>query len=109
MGRKLPCGGGGWFRLLPYYLTRQALHRVNQRDGQACVFYFHPWEIDPQQPKTPGIDLKTRFRHYLNLNRVELRLRCLLQDFAWGRIDEVFLTPPILKVDNPVTKRKTKI
>ena len=93
MERKLPCGGGGWFRLLPYHLTRQALRRVNFRDGQACVFYFHPWEIDPQQPKTPGIDLKTRFRHYLNLNRMELRLRYLLRDFAWGRMDEVFLSP----------------
>lgn len=92
--RKLPCGGGGWFRLLPYRLTRQALRRVNQRDGQACVFYFHPWEIDPQQPRTPGINLKTRFRHYLNLNRMEPRLRNLLQDFDWGRMDEVFLRPP---------------
>lgn len=91
MARKLPCGGGGYFRLLPYGLSRWALRRVNRYDGQACVFYFHPWEIDPDQPRTPSIDLKTRFRHYLNLSRMEPRLRRLLQDFSWGRMDEVFL------------------
>ena len=91
-GRKLPCGGGGYFRLLPYTLSRWAIRRVNQQDGQACVFYFHPWELDPQQPRVPGIDYKTRFRHYLNLNRMERRLRALLRDFQWDRMDRVFLS-----------------
>jgi polysaccharide deacetylase family protein (PEP-CTERM system associated) len=91
MTRKLPCGGGGYFRLLPYGLSRWALRRVNRYDGKACVFYFHPWEIDPDQPRTPSIDLKTRIRHYVNLDRMERRLRCLLKDFAWGRMDAVFL------------------
>jgi polysaccharide deacetylase family protein (PEP-CTERM system associated) len=89
--RKLPCGGGGYFRLLPYRVSRWAMRRVNARDGQSCVFYFHPWEIDPDQPRPANISLKTRFRHYLNLQRMEHRLRHLLKDFRWGRMDEVFL------------------
>ena len=89
--RKFPCGGGGYFRLFPYALSRWALQRVNGFDGQSAVFYFHPWEIDPEQPRQPGIGLKTRVRHYLNLSRMEPRLNRLLQDFTWGRMDEVFL------------------
>jgi len=89
--KKIPCGGGGWFRLFPYPLTRWALRRVNREDGQACIFYFHPWEIDPEQPRQRGLDPKTRLRHYLNLGRMERRLRRLLGDFSWGRMDEVFL------------------
>ncbi len=89
--RKLPCGGGGYFRLLPYRVSRWALRRVNRHDGQSCVFYFHPWEIDPRQPRDHQVNLKTRFRHYLNLERMEGRLQRLLRDFEWGRMDEVFL------------------
>ena len=89
---KLPCGGGGFFRLYPYALSRWALRRVNRRDGQACVFYFHPWEIDPQQPRQPHLGLKTRFRHYLNLTRMEGRIARLLRDFRWDRMDRVFLS-----------------
>jgi len=88
---KLPCGGGGYFRLFPYVLSRWALQRVNHRDGQPGIFYFHPWEIDPEQPRQRGIGVKTRFRHYLNLHRTEARLGRLLKDFRWGRMDEVFL------------------
>jgi polysaccharide deacetylase family protein (PEP-CTERM system associated) len=90
-GRKLPCGGGGYFRLYPYYLSRWALRRVNSNDRQPAIFYFHPWEIDPGQPRQRGISAKTRFRHYLNLDRMEARLTRLLDDFRWGRMDEVFL------------------
>jgi polysaccharide deacetylase family protein (PEP-CTERM system associated) len=90
-GRKLPCGGGGYFRLFPYALSRQFLRRVNRRDGQAAVFYFHPWEVDPDQPRQRGVGVRTRFRHYLNLRRMERRLERLLGDFRWGRMDEVFL------------------
>ena len=89
--RKFPCGGGGYFRLFPYALSRWALQRVNEHDGQSAVFYFHPWEIDPEQPRQTGIGLKTRVRHYLNLSRMEARLARLLEDFDWGRMDEVFL------------------
>lgn len=91
--KNLPCGGGGWFRLLPYAGMRWAIRRVNRVDGEAAIFYFHPWEIDPDQPRQDGIDAKTRFRHYLNLERMESRLNCLLGDFSWGRMDEVLYWP----------------
>lgn len=92
-GRNLPCGGGGWFRLVPYVGMRWAMRRVNGVDNQAVIFYFHPWEIDPAQPRQRGLDAKTRFRHYLNLERMEARLRRLLGDFQWGRMDEVMYLP----------------
>lgn len=88
-GKNLPCAGGGWFRLLPYGVTRWALNRVNRHEGQSAIFYFHPWEIDPAQPRQDGLNRRTRFRHYLNLSRTEQRLQRLLDDFAWGRMDEV--------------------
>ena len=93
-GRNLPSGGGGYFRLLPYAASRWLIRRVNDADGQSAVFYFHPWEIDPAQPRVPGTDAKTRFRHYVNLGRTEGRLERLLGDFRWGRMDEVFLAAP---------------
>lgn len=89
--RNINCGGGGWFRLFPYSFTRWALNNVNNKEEQSCIFYFHPWEIDPQQPRQKGIGAKTRFRHYLNLHKMYGRLERLLDDFRWGRIDEVFL------------------
>ncbi|SFM23954.1 polysaccharide deacetylase family protein, PEP-CTERM locus subfamily [Ectothiorhodospira mobilis] len=92
-GRNFPCGGGGYFRLYPYALSRWALRRVNRHDGQSAVFYFHPWEIDPDQPRQGGIGMKTRVRHYLNLGRMESRLGKLLDDFRWDRMDRVFLEP----------------
>lgn len=91
--RNLPAGGGGYFRLLPYVVSRTLIRRVNEVDRRAAIFYFHPWEIDPAQPRVPGTGAKTRFRHYLNLRRTELRLRRLLRDFRWRRMDEVFLAP----------------
>ncbi len=94
LNQTLPCGGGGYFRLLPYRVSRWAMQRVNRRDRQACVFYFHPWEIDPEQPRPSDLRLKTRFRHYLNLDRMEARLARLLRDFRWARMDKVFLPAP---------------
>lgn len=88
--RNLPAGGGGYFRLLPYRASRWAIERVNRVDGQPAIFYFHPWEIDPDQPRIRGVSAKTRFRHYLNLDRTESRLKRLLSDFHWDRIDRVF-------------------
>ncbi len=90
LGRNLPAGGGGYFRLAPYGLSRWALRRVNTVDRRPAIFYFHPWEIDPEQPRVPGTSLKTRFRHYVNLDKTESRLGRLLRDFRWGRVDEVF-------------------
>jgi len=89
--RNLPSSGGGYFRLLPYGVSRWLIQRVNEREQQAAVFYFHPWEIDPEQPRVRGIDAKSRFRHYVNLKHTEGRIRRLLGDFAWGRMDEIFL------------------
>jgi polysaccharide deacetylase family protein (PEP-CTERM system associated) len=91
--KNLPCGGGGWFRLVPYAGMRWAMRRVNAVDRAAVIFYFHPWEIDPAQPRQQKLDPKTRFRHYLNLARMEKRLRRLLSDFQWGRMDEVMYAP----------------
>ena len=90
-GRNLPAGGGGYFRLMPYALSRWLLRRINSRDGQAGIFYFHPWELDPGQPRPPGLDARTRFRHYLNLGRMEARLGRLTHDFSWDRMDRIFL------------------
>ena len=89
LGRNFPCGGGGYFRLLPYAVSRLALAAVQHRDGRPCVFYFHPWEIDPDQPVQTGLSFKSRFRHYTNLGRMEGKLDRLLSDFAWDRVDRV--------------------
>ena len=95
--KNLPCGGGGWFRLVPYSGMRWAMRRVNDVDRESTIFYFHPWEIDPDQPRQHGLDAKTRFRHYLNLERMEARLERLLGDFQWGRMDEVLYWPRVQK------------
>ena len=91
-GHNIPCGGGGWFRLYPYALSRWAMRRVNRTDSQPCIFYFHPWEIDAEQPRQSGLPLKTRFRHYINIERMERRIARLLDDFSWDRMDQVFLS-----------------
>ncbi|HEY1288904.1 MAG TPA: XrtA system polysaccharide deacetylase [Burkholderiales bacterium] len=91
--RNLPAGGGGYFRLLPYVVSRALIRRVNRVDQRPAIFYFHPWEIDPAQPRVPGTSARTRFRHYVNLRRTESRLGRLLRDFRWRRMDEVFLAP----------------
>lgn len=88
-GRNWPCSGGGYFRLLPYPAFRHALASVN-RHGQNGVFYFHPWEVDPAQPRVANCGWKSRFRHYNNLSRMAGRLDRLLRDFAWDRMDRVF-------------------
>jgi polysaccharide deacetylase family protein (PEP-CTERM system associated) len=92
--RNLPAGGGGYFRLLPYALSRWLMQRVNQEDRQSALFYFHPWEIDPGQPRPAGLDAKSRFRHYVNIGRMERRLDQLARDFKWDRMDRVFLPKP---------------
>lgn len=89
-GRNMPFGGGGFFRLLPYPVFRWGLQRVNDTDRMACIYYMHPWEIDPGQPRIAGAPLKSRLRHYLNLDRTEPRLRRLLKDFSWDRVDRVY-------------------
>jgi polysaccharide deacetylase family protein (PEP-CTERM system associated) len=93
MSRNLPSSGGGYFRLLPYKVSRWMLRHINQVDREPAIFYFHPWELDVGQPRIPGINLKTRFRHYVNIPRMESRLEHLLTDFRWGRMDQIFLGP----------------
>lgn len=87
--RRMAAGGGGFFRLLPYAVSRWAIARVNNHDNRPAAFYFHPWEIDPGQPRRRDAPLRSRLRHYTNLDAMAGKLRRLLGDFAWGRMDEV--------------------
>jgi len=89
--RNWPASGGGYFRLMPYGLSRWMIERINRVDNMPAVFYFHPWEVDIEQPRIAGISAKTSFRHYLNIHRMESRLRRLLADFSWTRMDRLFL------------------
>jgi polysaccharide deacetylase family protein (PEP-CTERM system associated) len=89
--KNYPAGGGGFFRFFPYALSRWLLQQVGKRDMQPAIFYFHPWEIDPGQPRQSGISIKTRFRHYVNLSRTESRINRLAGDFQWDRMDRIFL------------------
>lgn len=86
-GRRLAAGGGGFFRVLPYGFSRWAIRQVNRREGRPAVFYFHPWEIDPGQPRVGNAPLKSRLRHYSKLDGMADKLRQLVHDFPWGRMD----------------------
>jgi polysaccharide deacetylase family protein (PEP-CTERM system associated) len=86
-GKRLAAGGGGFFRVLPYAFSRWAIRQVNRREQRPAVFYFHPWEIDPGQPRVAGAPLKSRLRHYTKLDQMAPKLRQLIRDFAWGRMD----------------------
>jgi len=88
-GKRIAAGGGGFFRVLPYAFSRWAIRQVNRRDQRPAVFYFHPWEIDPDQPRVDHAPLRSRFRHYTNLVRMEPKLRELIREFSWGRMDEI--------------------
>jgi len=89
--KNYPAGGGGYFRLLPYAVSRAALSRINRRDRLPAVFYIHPWEVDPDQPRPSGVSAKSRFRHYTNLAKTGERLGRLTRDFRWDRMDSIFL------------------
>ncbi len=95
-GRNWPCSGGGYFRLLPTFLYYQGLKRVNRTEHRPGIFYFHPWEVDPGQPRIAGCGWKSRVRHYTNLGRMAPALDRLLRDFAWDGMDRVFagVLPP---------------
>ncbi len=88
-GRNLPLSGGGWFRMAPYAVFRAGLRRVNA-EGMRGLFYFHPWEVDPGQPRVAAAPLRSRFRHYIGLAGMEGKVGRLLRDFRWGRMDAVF-------------------
>jgi polysaccharide deacetylase family protein (PEP-CTERM system associated) len=89
-GRNLPCSGGGYFRLLPYALFRRGFIAATEGEARPGIFYFHPWEVDPGQPRVPNCGWKSRARHYTNLGQMSGRLDRLLTDFAWDRMDRVF-------------------
>lgn len=88
-GRTVAAGGGGFFRLLPYAFSRWAIRQVNERDRRPAIIYFHPWEIDPDQPRVRNAPLRSRLRHYTNLSVMAPKLRRLARDFAWGRVDHI--------------------
>lgn len=88
-GRRLAAGGGGFFRLLPYGFSRWAVRQVNARERRPAIIYFHPWEIDPGQPRVPGAPLRSRLRHYTNLSVMAQKLQMLMRDFSWSRMDAV--------------------
>jgi polysaccharide deacetylase family protein (PEP-CTERM system associated) len=86
-GRRVAAGGGGFFRVLPYAFSRWAIRQVNRQDRRPAVFYFHPWEIDPRQPRVPNAPMRSKVRHYTNLERMAPKLKELVHEFAWGRMD----------------------
>ena len=88
-GRRLAAGGGGFFRVLPYGFSRWAIRQVNRREHRPAVFYFHPWEVDPDQPRVSGAPMKSRLRHYTRLDGMAGKLRQLIGEFRWGRMDAV--------------------
>jgi polysaccharide deacetylase family protein (PEP-CTERM system associated) len=90
LGKQIPIGGGGYFRLYPYSIAQWLVEKYLRQEKQPYSFYFHPWEIDPDQPRVAGASFKSRFRHYLNLNKMETRLENLLTDFKWGTMRDVY-------------------
>lgn len=92
---RLPISGGGYFRLFPYWFTRYALSRINAKEQLPFIFYLHPWEIDPQQPRIQA-SLLSRFRHYQNLDRCQQRLARLLQDFSFDTVEQVLANRGLL-------------
>ena len=90
-GRNFPASGGGYFRLLPYSISKKMLDHVNSSENKPVVFYFHPWEIDSHQPKISNLSIKTRFRHDKNIEKMEEKIKKLVEDFHWDRMDNIFL------------------
>ncbi|MGN3973122.1 XrtA system polysaccharide deacetylase [Tsuneonella sp. SYSU-LHT278] len=86
-GRRVAAGGGGFFRVLPYAFSRWAIRQVNRTERRPAVFYFHPWEVDPDQPRVPNAPMRSRLRHYTNLEKMAGKLRELVHEFEWGRMD----------------------
>jgi polysaccharide deacetylase family protein (PEP-CTERM system associated) len=96
-GWNLPVAGGGYFRILPYGWTKWGIQRLNEQELRPAIFYLHPWEIDPDQPRLPAPAL-SRFRHYRHLEETEARLERLLGDFAFGTMATVLQhleSPPV--------------
>ena len=92
LGKNIPCGGGGFFRFFPYAWSKYAIREINAKEKKPTVFYLHPWELDYDQPRQAGISVRSRLRHYLNLSRMEDRMRSILSDFKWNTMESVYLT-----------------
>ncbi|MFT6896513.1 MAG: polysaccharide deacetylase family protein (PEP-CTERM system associated) [Paraglaciecola sp.] len=90
LGKQTPIGGGGYFRLYPYQLTKSLVCSYLKKEKQPYSFYFHPWEIDSEQPRLTHAPLKSRFRHYVNLDKTYGKLERLLVDFSWGTMRDVY-------------------
>ena len=88
-GQNIPISGGGYFRLFPYSIIKRGLTRINRIEGMPFIFYLHPWEIDPDQPRINSISRKSRFRHYVNLHKTESKFKKLLSDFNFSSIKEI--------------------
>ncbi len=99
--RRMAAGGGGFFRVLPYAFSQWAMRRVNCADERPVIFYFHPWEIDTKQPRVADAPLKSRLRHYTNIDRMESKLLRMLKDFEWGRMDHLAAVEACRAVDLP--------
>jgi polysaccharide deacetylase family protein (PEP-CTERM system associated) len=97
----LPVAGGGYFRLLPYWWTKFGIDRVNRLENRPAIFYLHPWEIDPEQPRLEA-GLLSRVRHYRNLRETEPRLRQLLKDFSWSPLGSLLSSSPQTKLESAV-------
>ncbi|GGW62580.1 XrtA system polysaccharide deacetylase [Alishewanella tabrizica] len=95
-GKQWPVAGGGYFRLMPYWLSKRLIKRYIATTDSPYMFYFHPWEIDPDQPKIVGAPLKSNFRHYVNLDKMEAKLGKMLQDFQWQTLRQVY--QPVFKI-----------
>lgn len=88
-GRRMAAGGGGFFRVLPYAFSRWAIRQVNRLEERPAVFYFHPWEIDPKQPRVSDAPMRSRLRHYTGLEKMAGKLSDLVHEFHWGRMDDL--------------------
>lgn len=109
-GRRVAAGGGGFFRVLPYGFSRWAIRQVNREEKRPAIFYFHPWEIDPDQPRVPGAPLRSKLRHYTGLDRMADKLRALLDEFAWDRMDAVVTGEALRAQDfHPVAPNATDL
>ncbi len=95
-GLQVPVSGGGYFRILPYWVTRAGLRQINQREGRPFTFYLHPWEVDPEQPRFQ-VSALSRFRHYTNLHRCAGRLRRVLSEFAFAPMRDVLQAEGLLR------------
>lgn len=98
-GRRVAAGGGGFFRVLPYGFSRWAIRQVNRREERPAVFYFHPWEIDPDQPRVANAPMRSKLRHYTGLEKMAGKLSNLVHEFRWGRMDELAQIEALRAVD----------